>query len=97
MLSIGISELLLIALVFVLIVKPDDYKDILLSIRKFLSIIFKAKSQISNEIDRVSQAVGVMTIKDEIIGSLADGEIIDSKGEKHKFYKLDDIKQKESQ
>lgn len=97
MLSIGISEVLLIGLVFVLIVKPGDYQDILLAIRKLLSIILKTKSQISKEIDIVSQSLGAVSLKDEIINNLADGEIIDSEGNKHKFYKLDNIQSTKEQ
>ncbi len=95
MLSIGISELLLISLIFVLVVRPEDYQDILLTIRKFLSFVLKTKSQISKEIDKISDSVGTISIKDEIINSLADGEITDSEGNKHKVYNLDNIKREE--
>jgi len=95
MFSIGISELIILALVFVLIIKPEDYKGIILAAKKLITIIFTTKSQISKELGNVSEAVGTMSINDDIISSLADGELLDEAGNLHKFYKLDDIKKKE--
>ena len=94
MFSIGISELVIIALVFVLIIKPDDYKDIILAAKKLITIIFRTKSQISQEINKITDAVGTISINDEIINSLADGELTDDTGTRHKFYKLDNVKKK---
>jgi hypothetical protein len=95
MLSIGISEILLIALVFILIIKPDDYHDILLGARKFISLILKIKSNISKAYSQFSETLSDLSLNDEIINNLADGEIRDEKGRKHKFFKLDKIMHKE--
>ena len=75
---------------FIIIVKPTDYKEIIITFRKFVTTCLNIKNQILSEFNNLT-TLNISKDIDQEIDNLAQGEILDKNGKKHKFYKLDDL------
>ena len=89
MLGIGLWEIIVIIIVFITIIKPKDYGEIISGARKIATTCLNIKKQVMNEIDDIATKTNIKKDIEDIISDLADGEILDDQGIKHKYYKLD--------
>ena len=90
MFGIGISEIIVILIVFVIVVRPQDYKEIILQFKKIVAVCLSTKNQIMHEINSIADGDTKKDI-DALISDLADGEIKDEQGNFHKYYKLENV------
>jgi Sec-independent protein translocase protein TatA len=91
---IGLSELLVIAIISIILFKPNDYKNtlkfIIINFRKFQSFVYQTKNfilseDIKKEIDE---------IKDQIISANGKKYIYGDDDKLHEIFDLSDIETK---
>lgn len=93
MFQIGFSEILLIVIVGVIFLKPQDYPLIAKKIQKAFNQFTKFKKQIHNEFAEIKQELEIDDLKEQIKINefISSSKIIGDDGEEYETFEMPEI------